>query len=115
KLLLEAKIAVRHGDWSDWLAANCRVSERSAQLYMHLAREFPQGLADMSLTGAIKLLADLKPPEEKARSGLRQKSKRDPVAEAIKDRPLAILQKAWDVAEENERNIFLSKIGAKAN
>jgi hypothetical protein len=110
KLLQAAKIAVRHGDWSEWLATNCRVSERSAQLYMQLAREFPQGLAGLSLTAAIKMLEPLKSPEEKMPPGPRQRSKRNPVAEAIKTAPLSILEKAWEAASENERKIFVTKI-----
>jgi len=110
KLLLAAKIAVRHGDWSEWLATNCRVSERSAQLYMQLAREFPQGLAGVSLTAAIKLLEPLKSPEEKMPPGPRQRGKRNPIAEAIKAGPLSILEKAWEAASDNERKIFVTKI-----
>jgi hypothetical protein len=113
QLLLQAKIAVRHGDWSEWLATNCRVSERSAQLYMQLAREFPQGLAaGVSLTAAIKMLEQMKSPEPKDTTsmpvGVRQK--RNPVAEAIKKGPLAILERAWEVANEIERNTFVRKI-----
>jgi hypothetical protein len=111
KLLLEAKIAVQHGDWSEWLATNCRVSERSAQLYMQLAREFPQGLAGVSLTAAIKMLEPLKSPEQKLPFGPRPKSaKRNPVAEAIKAAPLSILEKAWEAASDDERNIFMTKV-----
>src|SRR5262249_55622398 len=65
KLLLEAKIAVPHGGWSEWVAANLRVSERTAQVYMQLAREYPQGLADTSMTAAIKMLEQAKSPEKK--------------------------------------------------
>jgi hypothetical protein len=111
KLLLEAKIAVRHGDWSEWLASNCRVSERTAQVYMQLAREYPQGLADTSMTAAIKMLEQAKSPEEKLTPSIRRQStKRNPVAEAIKVDPVAILEKAWAAASEMERNIFVRKI-----
>jgi hypothetical protein len=110
KLLLEAKIAVRHGDWSEWLATNCRVSERTSQVYMQLAREYPQGLADTSMTAAIKMLEQAKSPEEKSVSVRRQSTKRNPVAEAIKVDPVAILEKAWAAASEMERNIFVKKI-----
>jgi hypothetical protein len=115
KLLLAAKIAARHGDWSEWLATNCRVSERSAQLYMQLAREFPQGLAGVSLTAAIKMLEPLKSPEEKLLSGPRPKSaKKNHVAEAIKAAPLSILEKAWEAASDAERNIFMTKVSVTA-
>jgi len=110
KLLNQAKIAVRHGDWSEWLATNCRVSERTAQVYMQLAREYPQGLADTSMTAAIKMLEQAKSPEEKLPTVRRLSTKRNPVAEAIKVDPVAILEKAWAAASEMERNIFVRKI-----
>ena len=110
KLLNQAKIAVRHGDWSEWLATNCRVSERTAQVYMQLAREYPQGLADTSMTAAIKMLEQAKSPEEKMTGVRQQRVKRNPVAEAIKVDPVAILEKAWAAASENERNIFVRRI-----
>jgi Protein of unknown function (DUF3102) len=37
-LLIEAKELVAHGEWLDWLQANCHVSQRQAQTYMRLAR-----------------------------------------------------------------------------
>src|SRR6516164_1683460 len=110
KLLNQAKIAVRHGDWSEWLATNCHVSERTAQVYMQLAREYPQGLADTSMTAAIKMLEQAKSPEEKLPTVRRLSTKRNPVAEAIKVDPVAILEKAWAAASEMERNIFVRKI-----
>jgi hypothetical protein len=110
KLLLESKIAVRHGYWSEWVATNLRVSERTAQVYMQLAREYPQGLADTSMTAAIKMLEQAKSPEEKMTGVRQQRVKRNPVAEAIKVDPVAILEKAWAAASENERNIFVRRI-----
>ena len=35
--LIEAKKLVKHGDWLPWLRANCKLSERTAQLYMRIA------------------------------------------------------------------------------
>jgi len=39
--LIEAKALVPHGDWLSWLTDNCAVSERTAQLYMRVARGSP--------------------------------------------------------------------------
>lgn len=68
ELLIEAKQAVTHGEWSDWLAANVRrASERSAQRYMRLAKHWPElqakapSVADLSLGAAEALLATPKP------------------------------------------------------
>lgn len=38
-LLLEAKSMVRHGEWLVWLGANCELSERTAQVYMQVAKK----------------------------------------------------------------------------
>jgi Protein of unknown function (DUF3102) len=119
RLLLQAKNTVHHGNWLEWVGANCRFSERTAQLYMRLAEEAPQlesktqRIADLTVTGAIKLLEPLKVPEEpEPRISSGRRVRRNPVADAIKNDPLAILNRAWDVAGENEREIFKKQIGA---
>lgn len=64
-LLAQAKVQVVHGQWGNWLRDHCTVSERTAQLYMKLAREWPAWLeahksatiADLSMTQAVALLA----------------------------------------------------------
>lgn len=60
--LIEAKSLLSHGEWLTWLSEKVEFSERSAQNYMRLAREWsnPQALADL---GAAKALALLSLPE----------------------------------------------------
>jgi Protein of unknown function (DUF3102) len=65
ELLIEAKSQLRHGQWLPWLEANCRVSSRSARLYMQLARNRQElgqigNVADLTVQGAIRQLA---PPQ----------------------------------------------------
>jgi hypothetical protein len=117
ELLWEAKRKAGYGQWLEWIAQNCEFSERTAQIYMKLATALPQlknpqRIADLNLTAAIKMIEDLKAPEEtpipKARSG----KKTDKLAEAIKNSPLAILQRAWEETGENERLLFRKQIGA---
>ncbi len=66
ELLIEAKAQLgRHGTWLPWLAKNCAISERTAQLYMKLAKNRaviekemanPQcGVADLTLNEAAAL------------------------------------------------------------
>jgi hypothetical protein len=115
-LLWEAKRKAGHGRWLEWIAENCEFSDRTAQLYMKLAEALPlvanpQSIADLSLTGAIKMIEDLKGPEENPIPKVRSSKRTDKIAEAIKNSPLAILQRAWDELGENERSIFLKQIG----
>jgi hypothetical protein len=117
ELLWEAKRKAGHGRWLEWIAENCEFSERTAQLYMKLADALPQvanpqSIADLSLTGAIKMIEGLKAPEETAIPKVRSSKKTDKLAEAIKNSPLAILQRAWEETGENERSIFRRQIGA---
>jgi hypothetical protein len=70
ELLLLARAQVPHGEWLPWLEANCTVSERTAQVYMRIAREWgrlaggnPQRVADLSLREAVSLLAEPRPRE----------------------------------------------------
>jgi hypothetical protein len=58
KLLLQAKELIGHGGWGEWLKSNCPETERSAQIYMKMAREHqanPKRVSDLSLRDAIKL------------------------------------------------------------
>lgn len=59
RCLNEAKDMLPHGEWLPWLAEKVGYSEKTAQNFMRLAREFsnPQALADLGATKALKLLA----------------------------------------------------------
>lgn len=70
ELLIAAKSLVGHGEWLSWLAANCAVSERTAQAYMRLTANRPEleaksatgcGFENLSFRQGLKLLADSKP------------------------------------------------------
>jgi Protein of unknown function (DUF3102) len=117
ELLWEAKRKAGHGRWLDWIAENCDFSERTAQIYMKLANSLPQlanpqRIADLSLTAAIEMIEGLKAPEPDPIPKVRSTKKTDKLAEAIKSQPLAILERAWEQASENEQNMFLKKIRA---
>jgi hypothetical protein len=117
QLLWIARRTCPRGQWLQWLAENCEFSERTAQVYMKLAEELPrlahpQSSADMSISGAIKMIEGLKDPDDgppipKGRATIK---KTDKLAEAIKSAPLAILERAWEEAADNERTIFLKKV-----
>jgi Protein of unknown function (DUF3102) len=59
--LLEAKAQLGHGHWLPWLDKNCTISERTAQLYMKLAKnkaeiaKYATDIADLTLNEAAAL------------------------------------------------------------
>ena len=65
KRLIEAKAMLSHGEWLPWLTEQVEFSERTAQNFMRLSREWsnPQTLADLGASKALALLA--LPPEER--------------------------------------------------
>jgi hypothetical protein len=68
-LLLEAKAQLKHGQWLPWLRDHCGIAERTARLYMQLARSRVElesksaTIADLTLNQAASLLA---PPDSMA-------------------------------------------------
>lgn len=62
KRLLEAKAQLSHGEWLPWLRDKVDISERSAQVFMRLAREYSKS-AEIADLGASKALALLALPE----------------------------------------------------
>lgn len=66
-MLTEAKAEVPHGQWGDWLEANFRGSDRTAREWMRLAQGMPAlktaESADLSIRGALELLAEPKRPK----------------------------------------------------
>lgn len=58
KALLAAKAQLPHGKWLPWRKEHCPdIGERSAQVYMRLARSNPQRDSDLSIRQAVQLLA----------------------------------------------------------
>jgi hypothetical protein len=64
QLLAQAKEQLPHGAWAGWLADNFPASERMAQNYMRIAARWdelaaanPQRVSDLTIRGAVKLLA----------------------------------------------------------
>ena len=57
--LIEAKALLSHGEWLPWLEERVEFSEKAAQRFMKLAREYsnPTALSDLGATKALMLLA----------------------------------------------------------
>jgi Protein of unknown function (DUF3102) len=63
ELLLEAKAQLKHGQWLPWLSEHCELSERSAQLYIRIAKnrttieeQMRNGVADLTMNQAAALM-----------------------------------------------------------
>ena len=58
RCLIEAKGMLPHGEWLPWLTEQVELSERTAQKFMRIAREWPNpsALADLGATKALMLL-----------------------------------------------------------
>lgn len=59
KRLIEAKERLPHGEWGDWLEEEVEFSERVAQRFIQLAKEYPNPspVTDLSYTKLLVLLA----------------------------------------------------------
>jgi Protein of unknown function (DUF3102) len=66
-LLIAAKSQLKHGQWLPWLAEHCAMPERTAQLYMRMAKNRTaiekqiRNVPDLTFRGAVAALA---PPNE---------------------------------------------------
>jgi hypothetical protein len=108
------------GHWLEWLAANTHVPERTAQRYMDIAKKEPELLAkspdlsSLTVTGKLRLIEELKDPDDK--SGITQrsasKSRKSPLDTAIEKDALNVLKKAWRKCNEEQQEAFRSEIGA---
>ena len=133
ELLIQAKSQVPHGEWLTWLQGQTKVSERTAQAYMRLARKLksidPQRVADLSVRDALAVISTPKPrPKPEPRSGvspaamkpetLRPVAERRTLpdmvgqdamrrAESGSEHDLTSLKKGWRGADAENRQAFL--------
>jgi hypothetical protein len=64
ELLIEAKSLLKHGEWGNWLAENVAFTERTAQSYMKLARNWDslsknETISDLGLVKTLSLISDV--------------------------------------------------------
>ncbi len=62
--LLEAKALLKHGEWLPWLKNHCELPERTAQLYMKIAKSGLESatVADIGLRAAGKVMGQITNP-----------------------------------------------------
>jgi hypothetical protein len=81
QLLWHVKRTMRHGDFMDWVAENCEFSQSTANTYMKVADALPalansQRIENLTLTAAIKMISDLKNPDDPSLKSPRSTGKR---------------------------------------
>lgn len=105
--LIEAKEQLSHGDWLPWLENQVDFTERAAQRFMRLAREYsnPTLVSDLGYTKALALLAV--PAEERETFAAEVDAEHctaQELREAIKARDEAINQaKGWALKCESAK------------
>jgi len=64
ELLIEVKSLLKHGEWGNWLVENVAFTDRTAQSYMRLARNWEslsknETISDLGLVKTLSLLSDV--------------------------------------------------------
>lgn len=111
--LIEAKSMLPHGEWTQWLTEQVEFSERTAQNFMRLAREWsnPQALADLGATKALTLLA--LPPEERQQF-IEENHIVDGEEKSVIDMTSRELEKAIRELDEAKKDAEAARADAKA-
>jgi hypothetical protein len=123
KLLIKAKKMVEeqlgHGHWLEWQATNTRVPERKAQRWMGVAEKeaelrlkYPD-LSKITMTGQLRLIEELKDPDDNSGTTTRTTSsmtRKSPVDKAIERDALAILKRAWRKCNVEQQDAFRQEI-----
>jgi len=104
QLLMKAKDKVAYGSWEEWVGNHCNFTPRMDRIYRKLAYDFAElGLrkctSELSLTAAIKMIEELKSPDDSV----------GPMARNKKD-PLEILKRAWGRTPDKDRAAFLRDV-----
>lgn len=112
KRLNEAKAQLSHGEWLPWLREKVGISERSAQDFMRLAREYSKSaeIADLGASKALALLA-LSPTERE--DFVAEKHEVDGVEKSVQDMTAKELKRAIEERDAARRNMEAMKARAE--
>lgn len=118
ELLRAVKDGTDHGDWEQWLDANCHdISVRTARLYMQLsdnekeiekaAAKNGNAVADLSIRGARKLISKKRPGAPRTpKAQVKTRSTTDPLEDLLPSiapgEVYAVLRRKWDNEKLNE-------------
>jgi hypothetical protein len=79
-MLIEAKDALDHGQWDDWLSSNSALSDRTARLYMQLAGHRARVEAKMATVATLGIRGALEQISEDQMQEGREKRNREALA-----------------------------------
>lgn len=112
KRLNEAKAQLSHGEWLPWLREKVDISERSAQDFMRLAREYSKS-AEIADLGASKALALLALPVSERERFASEKHEVDGVKKSVSDMTAKELKKAIEERDAARQTMEAMKARAE--
>lgn len=112
KRLNEAKAQLRHGEWLPWLRNKVDISERSAQDFMRLAREYSKS-AEIADLGASKALALLGLPVSEREDFVAEKHTVDGVEKSVADMTAKELKRAIEERDDARKTVEAMKARAE--
>lgn len=112
KRLNEAKAQLSHGEWLPWLRDKVKISERSAQDFMRIAREYSKS-AEIADLGASKALALLALPVSERERFAAEKHEVDGVEKSVADMTAKELKKAIEERDAARQNMEAMKARAE--
>lgn len=112
KRLNEAKAQLSHGEWLPWLREKVDISERSAQDFMRLAREYSKS-AEIADLGASKALALLALPVSERERFAAEKHEVDGVEKSVADMTAKELKKAIEERDAARQTMEAMKARAE--
>lgn len=112
KRLTEAKAQLRHGEWLPWLREKVSISERSAQDFMRVAREYSKS-AEIADLGASKALALLALPASEREGFAAEKHVVDGVEKSVSEMTAKELKRAIEERDEARKTVEAMKARAE--
>lgn len=112
KRLNEAKAQLSHGEWLPWLRDKVNISERSAQDFMRIAREYSKS-AEIADLGASKALALLALPASERERFAAEKHQVDGVEKSVADMTAKELKKAIEERDAARQTMEAMKARAE--
>ena len=112
KRLMEAKAQLRHGEWLPWLRDKVDISERSAQDFMRIAKEYSES-AEIADLGASKALALLGLPASERADFVAEKHTVDGVEKSVSEMTAKELKRAIEERDDARRGMEAMKARAE--